>query len=1124
MVGKRQSNVAKQNKKILKSSAFTSRSSSSSSSFDSSYADTSQLITFIEKPTEDDFLKKLLHPLVAKWFFSKFPSFTLAQKLAVYPIHCRENVLVSAPTGSSKTLTAFLAVLNQLVDDALHNRLLDKTYCVYISPLKALNYDIEHNLLGPLTEIENLHGAPLGIRVGVRTSDTTQYQRAKMKKIPPHILITTPESLGLLLSGSVAVENLSHLEWVILDEIHALSNKRGVLLSLFLELLASQHPFTRIGLSATAEPLTEIAQFLVGNSRQCKIAKVMYTKDVDLTVDVIDFLLPTHDAYLAQYYEKLHAHIQAHKSTLIFTNTRSGTEKVVHELKNRFEHAYYEINEEPPFERSSLIGTHHSSLSKEMRFSIEQKLREGKLKCVVCSTSLELGIDIGYIDQVILLHSPKSVSRLLQRIGRSGHKVGGASRGVLFSHSYEELLENTVIVQSALSQKIDRIRIMQNCFDVLCQFIVGACLVRSFSTRELYDLVCRSYCYTLSFAEFMRCVHYLVIEQYDSFSVYPKVMVIVPNAVNFGNGARVAALDVAVAVSDAVSLPLELNAQTILKTKPSAKLLYLQNIGTIVGSGAISVKIGDSVIGTVDEAFVEQLKPGDVFVLGGETYVFKYARGMTVQVSSASGRSPTVPRWSSQALGLSLDDAKRINSFLEDVMLFVREYVRKNSKTSTDVKLSDALDSFFGQTQFGYITHRAKKLLREYMYLQTLYLGEYIAGKFTVEQFSEGDMKFTIVHSYLGRYANEGFALLLSYAARRRHHIQTTYAVTDSGFYLQGKKFIDVARLMQYILEDGDFVSVVQSALTDSMHLRQRFRGCASRALLLISRYKGETKSVAKQQVKSHMIWSSLIREGYTLDKIDGLGNGHPLVRETYQEVMRDLVFDEVKRALVTPIRVCEVSVPSPSSFPIVLSAYADVLRASDKYMYIHNLRAMVCAKLLMQGKLSQNDLDTMSMSFDRPLTDFNLTISPSRLDKGKVGNSSNQRTGNTGSGSTGLEDDSGADGDTAADITVGGYSVMSDADIDFMLGKNTIGHDAVTRRAGVFVSQQLETDLDKVMRKLDLEPDICFELRRMVSGEEDHFSPQFKSWLSTLLSGTVSKVWSDDLIKFLKQKQLLLK
>lgn len=377
------------------------------------------MIQWVEKPQTDEEIFTILHPLVKRWFQEKFKTFSMPQKYGIMPIHSRENILISSPTGSGKTLTGFGAILNELVDSAEKGILEDKVYCIYVSPLKALSTDIQVNLLKPLEEIEALSDKDHRIRVGVRTGDTTAYQRQKMAENVPHILITTPESLALLLVSKKFRPHLRAVDWVLIDEIHSFAeNKRGTHLSLLLEQLQVLNPgMARIGLSATVAPLEKIAQFLAGTNRTCKLVDISYLKELDMQVlsPVTDLINTDFKDIQDRTYELLHELIQSHKTTLIFTNTRAGTERVVHTLKQRFPGAYYEIEEKPPFSHASLIGAHHGSLSKLHRFDIEQKLRDGKLKAVVCSTSLELGIDIGSIDLVILLGSPKSVARALQR-------------------------------------------------------------------------------------------------------------------------------------------------------------------------------------------------------------------------------------------------------------------------------------------------------------------------------------------------------------------------------------------------------------------------------------------------------------------------------------------------------------------------------------------------------------------------------------------------------------------------------------------------------------------------------------------------------------------------------------
>ena len=406
---------------------------------------------------------KILHPWVRQWFDNKFDDFTPAQKRSIIEIHKNKNILVSSPTGSGKTLTSFLSIISELTTLSEKGKLEDKVYCIYISPLKALDNDIEKNLDEPLQEIEEIAGKSLGIRKAVRTGDTTQYQRQKMLKVPPHILITTPETLSILLVAPKFREKLSHVKYVIVDEIHSLAeNKRGVHLSLSLERL--QHlvgNFTRIGLSATVSPLDEVARFLVGYEygveRDCEIVNINYLKDLDMEVmcPVSDITIADEEDTRLGLYSLLDDLIQENKTTLIFTNTRSGTERFVYNLKKMFPMNYNSKN----------IMAHHSSLSKEVRLETENSLKEGKLKAVVSSTSLELGIDIGYIDLVVLINSPKSVSRALQRIGRSGHRLHEKSRGKIIVTDRDDLVECSVLLKNAKEGKIDKIQIPKNCLE-----------------------------------------------------------------------------------------------------------------------------------------------------------------------------------------------------------------------------------------------------------------------------------------------------------------------------------------------------------------------------------------------------------------------------------------------------------------------------------------------------------------------------------------------------------------------------------------------------------------------------------------------------------------------------------
>ena len=635
---------------------------------------------FKEQPNTEKELLNILNPLVKKWFFSKFSSFSLPQLFGVMEIHSRSNILVSAPTGATKTLTGFLSILNELVDSSQKGILQEKIYCVYVSPLKALNEDISVNLITPLKEMAEIYGSKLGIRVAVRTGDTSQAEKSKMLKKPPHILITTPESLAILLTAKKFADHLKAVEWCIVDEIHALAeNKRGVHLSISLERLQKlSQAMTRIGLSATISPLEEIAKFLVGLEngmfRQCKIVDVQFIKKLDLKVlSPVPNLIDTIHAELHhKMYELIDNLIRQHKTTLIFTNTRSATERVVHYLKEKFPKMYDEA-----------IGAHHGSLSKEHRHSIENRLREGKLKVVVSSTSLELGIDIGYIDLVILLGSPKSVARCLQRIGRSGHRLHETAKGRIIVLDRDDLVECAVLLKSALEKKIDNIHIPTNCLDVLAQQIFSIAIAERIHINDLFSLIKQSYCYKdLDRKDFMEIIDYLCGKYVtlEERNIYAKIWH-------------------------------DEDTGMIGRRGKLSRVIFMTNVGTIPDETFVTVKVNEQPIGRIDEAFLERLRPGDVFVLGGSTYEFRFARGMVAQVNATTNRPPTVPSWFSEMLPLSFDlgmEIGRLRRNLNDmltkgrtkaeILKFIHEYLYVDEYAANSV-----YEYFYEQFHFSEI-------------------------------------------------------------------------------------------------------------------------------------------------------------------------------------------------------------------------------------------------------------------------------------------------------------------------------------------------------------------------------------------------------------------------------------
>lgn len=863
----------------------------------------------MKNPHTEGALKKILNPIVEKWFFSRFKSFSLPQLFGVMEIHSRNNILISAPTGATKTLTAFLSVLNELVDSAEKGILEDKVYCVYVSPLKALNNDISKNLNEPLKEIEKIAGKELNIRTAVRTGDTPTSERSKMLKKPPHILITTPESLAILLSTIKFKELLRDTQWLIIDEIHALAeNKRGVHLSLSIERLQALSPgMARVGLSATISPLEEVAKFLVGyendEERPCKVIDVQFLKDMDLKVmsPVSDLIDNTHEVMHHSMYSLMDKLIQDHKTTLIFTNTRAATERVVHHLKDKFPKNYAEN-----------IGAHHGSLSKDLRFNIEERLREGKLKVVVSSTSLELGIDIGFIDLVILLGSPKSVARALQRVGRSGHQLHATTKGRLIVLDRDDLVECAVLLKSAIEKKIDKIHIPKNALDVLAQHIYGMAIADKIHYDDLFNLIKKSYCYnSLEKKDFHEVIDYLAGKfiSLEDRHVYAKIWY-------------------------------DEETGMIGRRGKLARLIYMTNIGTIPSESSIQVKVGPQLVGTIDEAFLERLRPGDVFVLGGQIYQFKFARGMVAQVQASPDRPPTVPSWFSQQLPLSFDLSMEIGRFRrlmnerfcankkkEEIMEFINKHLY------VDNKAAESIYNYFFE-QFNYAKIPSNTLL-------------------VIEHLKESNTHYAIFHSLFGRRVNDCLSRAVAYAIARSQHKDVEIGVTDNGFYIASDKRVEVRKAFD-MLKSENFDEIVNLAIDQSEVLKRRFRHCATRSLMILRNYKGREKRVGRQQVSSMILLSAVKR----------ISNDFCILKEARREVLEDLMDIENAKGILKGIEDRRIKVeeihtilPSPFAFNLVLMGKVDILKIDDKIEFLRRMHQSIMAHVyLKKGKKQVKD------------------------------------------------------------------------------------------------------------------------------------------------------------------------
>ena len=871
------------------------------------------MVIFQKKQNTDEEIFAILNPLVEKWFRSKFKTFCLAQRYAVVDIHSRENVLVSAPTGSGKTLTAFLSILNELIDSSMKGILEDRIYAVYVSPLKALSTDISLNLLEPLAEMEKIADKKLGIRVSVRTGDTETKERTKMLKTPPHILITTPESLAILLSSPKFINHLKKVEWFIVDEIHSLAeNKRGVHMSLSMERLGALSPhMTRIGLSATISPLKSVAEFLVGYSegkpRPCKIIDVQFIKEMDLKVlsPVKNLVGVTYGLMHDSMYVLIDKLIQKHKTTLIFTNTRSATERVVHHLKEKFPKNYTENLEDNDNSESKGIGAHHGSLSKKSRLDIETRLRNGKLKCVVCSTSLELGIDIGYIDLVICLGSPKSVARALQRIGRSGHKMHEKTKGRIIVLNRDDLVECAVLLKDAIERKIDKLHIPTNCLDVLAQQIDGIAIQEQIHIDELFKLVKGSYCYrNLSHKDFMDVVDYLS-GKYISLEdrhVYAKIWH-------------------------------DSETGMIGRRGRMGRVIYMTNIGTIPDSMRVIVKTGEHTVGFIEESFLEKMKPGDIFALGGNVYEFRFSRGMVAQVRASVSRPPTIPSWFSEMLPLSYDLAVDIGKFRK---LLGQKFCYNKSKE----EILKFINSYL------YVDSNAAMSLYNYFYEQYNYSSIPSNTRIIVEHYTdERGLRYVIFHSLFGRRVNDCLSRAVGFAIGRTQHKDVEIGINDNGFYVCCKGKVDVMKAFK-MLKSKDLLKVMEMAIDKAEVLKRRFRHCAARALMILRNYKGRKKAVGRQQVSSMILLSAVRR----------ISPHFSILKEARREVLEDLmdiknttnILEGIESKKIK-VEKTHVSLPSPFALNLITQGKTDIMKMEDKMEFLKRMHNNVLAKISLK-------------------------------------------------------------------------------------------------------------------------------------------------------------------------------
>jgi ATP-dependent Lhr-like helicase len=745
----------------------------------------------------------LFHPAVAAWFSRCFAAPTAAQAQAWPAIHAGQHVLIAAPTGSGKTLAAFLSAIDTLVRRGIDGDLSDETQVVYVSPLKALSNDIRRNLEIPLAGIREIlreKGLPeVEIRTWVRTGDTPAGERDRMRRRPPHIVVTTPESLYVLLGSDSGRAMLETTRTVIVDEIHAIApNKRGSHLALSLERLDAlcAKPLQRIGLSATQKPIETVSRFLVGGGKNgtepaCTIVDTGHRRARDLALEVPSSPLEavmSADVW-GEVYDRLAELIEAHRTTLVFVNTRRLSERVTRHLSER-------LGEER-------LAAHHGSLSKEHRLDAERRLQGGELKALVATASLELGIDIGEVDLVCQLGSPRSIASFLQRVGRSGHAVNGTPKGRLFPLSRDDLVECAALVDSANRGELDRLVIPEQPLDVLAQQIVAEVAARDWSEQDLYALLRRAWPYRALQREQFGEVVRMLAEGFAS-----------------RRGRRGAALHY-----DAVN--------GVLRGRRGARLTALTSGGTIPDNADFQVLLEpeNQVIGTVNEDFAVESLAGDVFQLGNASYrILRVERGL-VRVEDAHGAAPTIPFWLGEAPG-------RSDELSASVSRLRAEVAARIGNSATGERAQRWLEEDVG------INAAAASQLVEYLHGGRAALGCLpTQDTIVLERFFDeaGGMQL-VIHSPYGSRINRAWGLALRKRFCRKFNFELQAAATEDNIVLSltTAHSFELAEVARY-LHSSSVRTVLIQALLDAPMFITRWRWVAGVSLAL-PRFRGGKK------------------------------------------------------------------------------------------------------------------------------------------------------------------------------------------------------------------------------------------------------------------------------------------
>ncbi len=824
------------------------------------------------------------HPAVAGWFSRSFPAPTPAQAAAWPLVRAGRSTLVAAPTGSGKTLTAFLAAIDALVQQGLtEGGLVDGTQVLYVSPLKALSNDIHINLEQPLAgigaELQRLGLPPVDIRTAVRTGDTPQAERNAMRKRVPHILVTTPESLYVLLGSESGRQMLRDVRSVIVDEIHAIAgNKRGSHLALSLERLEAlcERPLVRVGLSATQKPIDAVARFLVGTERPCEIVDIGHGRARDLALEVPPVPLEavmSNDAW-ALVYDRLAALAGEHRTTLVFVNTRRMAERTTRHLAERL--------------GGAVVAAHHGSLAREQRLTAEQKLKRGELRVLVATASLELGIDIGDVELVCQLGSPRSIAAFLQRVGRAGHQVAGVSKGRLFPSSRDDLIECAALLDAVRRGELDTLRIPPAPLDVLAQQIVAEVSSREWQEDALLALL-------------RRAMPYAVLDD----DTYQALLRMLAEGYTTRHGARGAYLHRDLATRS-------------LRGRRGGRLTALTSGGTIADNSDYAVLLEPQGlnIGTVNEDFAVESLAGDVFQLGNTSYRILKIEAGRVRVEDAQGMPPSIPFWLGEAPGRSDELSFAVARLRGEI-----DQRLASAESQAAERLQPVID-WLADTPG--IPREAAQQIVEYLSRARSALGALPTQRRLIMErfFDESGGTQLVIHSPYGSRINRAWGLALRKRFCRTFNFELQAAATEDAIILSLSTSHSFAldEVWRY-LHSASAEQVLIQALLDAPLFGVRWRWIATTALALPRMAGGRKVAPQLQRMKSEDLLATVFPDQVAcLENIVGEREipDHPLVRQTLDDCLHEAMDSEGWLALLRRMERGEVELltrdlPSPS-------------------------------------------------------------------------------------------------------------------------------------------------------------------------------------------------------------------